>query len=86
LQNVQQAVEKALKALVIEKDLKFERTHSIGELKQILKKGKIDIDIDDDDSDLFDSIYMPTKYPIANVLPDFMPDSKICKKTIKIAE
>ena len=38
LQNVQQCVEKALKAFLIEKSYKLKRTHSIAELKNILKK------------------------------------------------
>ena len=33
LQNVQQSVEKALKALFIENNLKFKKTHNISELK-----------------------------------------------------
>lgn len=38
LQNVQQAVEKMLKALCVEFSLKFKKTHSINELEAILAK------------------------------------------------
>ena len=38
LQNVQQAVEKALKAIFIEKEIHLERTHNILELKNIFCK------------------------------------------------
>ncbi|OQY60375.1 MAG: hypothetical protein B6245_01660 [Desulfobacteraceae bacterium 4572_88] len=36
LQNIQQAVEKSLKAVIIELSLEFRRTHSIRELRKIL--------------------------------------------------
>jgi HEPN domain-containing protein len=86
LQNVQQAVEKTLKALCIEFDLKFRKTHSINELVTILAKHSFEVGIAPDECDLLDSIYLPSKYPLTSVLPDFEPDAKICKKCITIAE
>ncbi len=38
LQNVQQSVEKALKAVLIEKDIIFKKTHDILKLKILLNK------------------------------------------------
>lgn len=78
LQNVQQAVEKALKSLVIEKSLPFKKTHSIAELKAI--------GLTEDECDFIDSIYLPTKYPIGSELPFFEPGKEICERPISLAE
>jgi len=85
LQNVQQCIEKALKALLIEKSIKLKRTHSIVELKNIMAKNKIEIEITEDDCEFLDSIYIPSKYPLSSVLPHFEPDVQICNKGISIA-
>ncbi|MEA3360488.1 MAG: HEPN domain-containing protein [Thermodesulfobacteriota bacterium] len=86
LQNIQQFIEKLLKALLIEFSMKFERTHSINELKNSLAAGGINIDMSKEESDLLDSIYLPSKYPLGSVLPDFEPDMEICIKCMSIAE
>ncbi len=86
LQNVQQAVEKCLKALTVESSLKLKKTHSINELRNTLVASGIDIDITEDECDLLDSLYLPSKYPIGSVLPDFEPDMEICKRCMGIAE
>jgi HEPN domain-containing protein len=49
LQNVQQAVEKALKAIFLERSIKLKRTHDIFELKQILLRHDIQIELSDDE-------------------------------------
>jgi hypothetical protein len=33
-----------------------------------------------------DSIYLPSKYPLGSVLPDFEPDEQTCKRCIAIAD
>jgi HEPN domain-containing protein len=86
LQNVQQAVEKALKALLVESSIKFRKTHSINELTIILSENGIDIELGEDERDLLDSIYLPSKYPLGGVIPEFEPDSKICQQCLGIAE
>ncbi len=86
LQNVQQSVEKALKALFVENSIQFKKTHNIAELKNTLLDAGIEINISDDDCDFLDSIYLPSKYPLANVLPFYEPDLKICDQAIGIAE
>ena len=86
LQNVQQSVEKMLKAVFIEYGIKIKRTHSINELVMILNKLGYSVDINEDDRDLLDFIYIPSKYPIGGVLPDFEPDFKISQKCVIIAE
>lgn len=86
LQNAQQAVEKYLKAVIVERDFEFRRTHSIRELIGILAEQEININISDDDLDFMDTIYLPSKYPIYSALPHTLPDPKICKDALKIAE
>lgn len=86
LQNVQQAVEKMLKALCIEFSIKFQRTHSINELVTLLSRNNLEVGVTPDERDLLDSIYLPSKYPLASVLPDFEPEARICKRCITTAE
>ena len=86
LQNIQQSVEKSLKALVIEKSGKLKKTHSISELNNILLSKSFEIDIPEEDCEFLDSIYLPSKYPLGSVLPFFEPDIEICNKGITIAE
>lgn len=86
LQNVQQAVEKMLKALLVDSAIKVKKTHSINELVTILTQASVSVDITQDECDLLDSVYLPSKYPLDSVLPDFEPDAQICKKCIASAE
>ena len=85
LQNVQQTVEKALKAVLIDNDFKFKKTHDILELRTLLSKKNIDIDISDEDCDFLNSIYLPSKYPPGSVIPHYEPDESICKRAVNIA-
>jgi HEPN domain-containing protein len=86
LQNVQQSVEKLLKSLFAEFSYKLIKTHSIAKLRQVLKEQGLFIDISEDDCDLLDTIYLPSKYPIGSVIPDYEPDAEICGQCIEIAE
>ncbi|MBC8336853.1 MAG: HEPN domain-containing protein [Anaerolineales bacterium] len=85
LQNIQQCVEKALKALLVENSIKLKRTHGISDLRNILLQNGLEVDISEDDCEFLDSIYLPSKYPLSNVLPHYEPDHKICAKGILIA-
>lgn len=86
LQNIQQTVEKSMKALLIEHALGLKKSHRIFELKNILDGNGIKIDLSDDDCDYLDTIYLPSKYPLASALPYFEPNEEICNKGIAIAE
>ena len=86
LQNAQQAIEKMLKAVLIERSAIIKKTHSINELVSLLKKAGVVIDISEDECDLIDSIYLPSKYPVGAILPDFEPDDAICRQCLGIAE
>jgi len=86
LQNMQQSIEKALKALLLEKAHSYRKTHSITELVHLLADQLIIISLSEDDCDLLDSIYLPSKYPLGGVLPDFEPDTDLCLRCIMLAE
>ena len=86
LHNVQQCVEKSLKALFIEKSIKLKKTYSISELKNILSDNGMNIEVSDEDCELLDSIYLPSKYPVSSVLPYYEANHEICNNGISIAE
>lgn len=86
LQNAQQAVEKYLKAVLIEKAAGLTKTHSIRELAVLMEGLGIHHSLTDDDVDLLDSIYLPSKYPAFSVLPRFVPDQRVCRQCLDIAE
>ena len=64
LQNMQQSIEKALQALLLEKAHSYRKTHSITELVHLLADQQIMISLSEDDCDLLDSIYLPSKCPL----------------------
>jgi len=86
LQNSQQAVEKALKAVLIEKESPLRKTHSISELAKMLEEINVDADLDENACDLLDAVYLPSKYPLGSALPHFEPNKELCQKCIAIAE
>jgi len=86
LQNLQQAIEKTLKAAMIEREVGLRKSHSIQELSNILKADGLDPKISEDECELIDSIYISSKYPVGSVLPDFEPDESICKDCMRIGE
>ena len=85
LQNVQQSVEKALKAVVVENMLGYYKTHDILKIKSLLSDNSITADISADECDFLNSIYLPSKYPLGSVLADYEPDVEICNEAIAIA-
>ncbi|MFH0918880.1 MAG: HEPN domain-containing protein [Fibrobacterota bacterium] len=86
LQNAQQSAEKALKSMVLHSGMHLVKTHSIMELKNLLLKGGFDTDLKDEDCDLLDAIYLPSKYPLGSVLPDFEPDISMAKKCVDLTD
>jgi len=86
LQNAQQAVEKMLKAVLVEFSIKFKKTHSINELVMLLAENQLDINLAEKECELLDSIYLPSKYPLGSILPDFEPDDQTCRNCIAIAD
>ena len=86
LQNVQQAVEKYLKAALLYNKSRFPKTHNIEMLSQQLTDLGIEPSISDEEAELLDTIYIPSKYPLGNALPDFVPDKEIGKQCLEIAD
>jgi len=86
IHNAQQATEKALKTLCFTRGLPLKKTHSIRELRDDLAKAGTAIELSDDECDLLDSVYLPSKYPVASVLPRFYPDQRIAQQCLGIAE
>ena len=86
LQNIQQSVEKGLKALLLEKTHSYRKTHSITELVNLLTADDIDVNLTVEDCDLLDSIYLPSKYPLGSVLPNFEPDDDLCCHCLSLAQ
>ena len=85
LQNIQQAVEKYLKAALIKRSAHIKRTHNIELLNSELNAVGINVELTDEECELIDAIYIPSKYPTGGVLPDFSPDQEICRQCIDIA-
>lgn len=56
------------------------------ELKNTLNNHDIEIDISNEECDLMDSLYLPSKYPISSVLPNYEPNHELCSKSISIAK
>ena len=86
LQNVQQAVEKMLKAILVESREKLRKTHSISELVTVLAEKGSSVSISEEEVDMLDSIYLPSRYPLGSALPDFEPDKALCRRCLGIAE
>ncbi len=69
LQNVQQCVEKLLKAVLVELSAKPIKTHSISRLKQALADKGLEAHITDDECDLLDTIFCPLNILLAVLFP-----------------
>jgi len=85
LQEAQQAIEKMLKALLIETSDEFKKTHSIREIRELLKRQGVVVALDDEECAFLDAIYLPSKYPLGSILPDGEPDAAQCEWCLSIA-
>ena len=83
--HAQQAVEKALKAILLHVGMGLKKTHSIREIKALLSASGLNPDISDENCRLLDALYLPSKYPLGGVLPDSEPDKAICDHCIQVA-
>ncbi len=86
LQNSQQAVEKALKAALVERKGEFPRSHNIRELARLSADTEGFWGLSSEECDLLDSIYIPSKYPVFGVLPEHFADREVCSRCVAIAE
>ena len=85
LQNAQQAVEKMLKALLINNGREIPRTHSIRELARQAAEVGAPTALADEECDLLDTIYIPSKYPVYGILPGEVANRDTCESCLLIA-
>ncbi len=86
LQNAQQAVEKALKAVRVYRGLPLTRTHRIRNLVRELLAVRVDVGLNEEDCDLLDSIYVSSRYPPESALPLTMADETSGRDCLRIAD
>ncbi|MCL4491570.1 MAG: HEPN domain-containing protein [Nitrospirae bacterium] len=82
----QQAIEKALKAILLSKGWELEKTHSLERLVSLAEEYRVRIDFPDEDIVFMDSIYRG-RYPAeAGLLPFGEPAKADARKAVNIAE
>ena len=86
LQNSQQCVEKALKAAFVLQGLAIKKTHSIQTLIDELRLVGIGPILSDDECALLDAMYLPSKYPLGSVIPDYDPNESVTLQCVAMAE
>jgi HEPN domain-containing protein len=80
--DCEQAVEKALKALLVSIDVSFPRTHSIGHLLELIEEHNINVPDEIKDSISLTAYAVSTRYP-----GDFEPvDEQEYQETLETAE
>ena len=81
----QQAVEKAFKALLTEREFRFKRIHSLIDLKGNIEKIGYKISLNEEEAVFLNSIYRP-RYPAdLGLLPQGEPVRKDAQRALKIA-
>lgn len=84
--HAQQAVEKVLKAILIEHEIDFPRTHNILDLRNAVKGLGYKIDLSDEDAIFLNSIYR-ARYPLdIGLLPSGEPTEKDAQRALKMAK
>jgi HEPN domain-containing protein len=84
--HCQQAIEKYLKAYLIEKDVPIIKTHDLIKLNGMINKIK-DLGIDEKKLIIVNEVYIEARYPgELGLLPDGMPTDKKAKEFIDYAK
>ena len=84
--HCQQAIEKYLKAFLVENDIPIIKTHDLVRLNKIIQKIK-KLDIDREKLALVNDVYSESRYPAEmGLLPDGMPTNKYAKEFIEYAK
>jgi len=84
--HCQQAIEKYLKAFLVENDIPIIKTHDLIKLNNIIIKIK-DLGIDEKKLTLVNDVYSESRYPAEmGLLPDGMPTNKYAKEFIEYAK
>jgi HEPN domain-containing protein len=83
--HCQQAIEKYLKAYMIEKNIPLIKTHDLIKLNGMIKETK-DLGIDKEKLILINEVYIESRYPgELGLLPDGMPTNEQAQKFIEYA-
>ncbi len=83
--HAQQAAEKMLKALLVEREIEIPRTHNILDLSAAMKKLGYEPDLSDEDAVFLTSIYR-SRYPSGlGLLPSGEPTEQDAQKALRIA-
>ena len=84
--HCQQAIEKYLKAFLIEKDIPLVRTHDLVQLNGMIRKIK-DLGIDREKLDIINEVYVESRYPgELGLMPDGMPTNEQAEEFIAYAK
>ena len=84
--HCQQAIEKYLKAFLIENDIPVIKTHDLVRLNKIIQKIK-NLGIDREKLALVNDVYSESRYPAEiGLLPDGMPTNEQAKNFIEYAK
>jgi HEPN domain-containing protein len=81
--HCQQAIEKYLKAYLIEKDIQIIKTHDLIKLNDMTKEIK-DLEIDEKELTVINEVYIESRYPgELGLLPDGVPTDEQAKAFIE---
>lgn len=84
--HCQQAVEKAMKAVLAEHGIAFQRTHNIIDLKNAVNSVGYEIDLSEEDAVFLNSVYK-SRYPSAlGLLPSGEPTQNDAEKALSIGK
>lgn len=84
--HAQQAVEKVLKALLVENEIDFPRTHNILDLNNAVKQLQYKSALSDEDAVFLNGIYK-TRYPLdLGLLPSGEPTKEDAERALHIAQ
>ena len=82
----QQTVEKILKAILVENEIEFERSHHLIDLKNTVLNLGYEIHLSDEDAVFLNSVYR-SRYPSeAGLLPSGEPTKEDAEKALNIAK
>lgn len=81
----QQAVEKALKAILTERGVEFRKTHNIIDLLSLLKTAGATVSLDHEEAGFLNAIYRSRYPPDAGLLPHGEPTEDDAGKALALA-
>ena len=84
----QQCLEKCLKALLEEADVRVPHIHSVVKLSSLLaEEAGMSLSLNEDELDLVDAVYVDMRYPSGiGLLPSGFPTKEDAQRLVRIAE